>query len=355
MTAAAATVLVLGDTAARADVAARSLRDGGLDAHVHVRTQPAAAVATLAELAPDVIVLDLGPAARAREVVGAMRAAGDGTPVVGIVDEDDAELDPLGAADVVPRSTLAPRPLTRRVQLALRLAARGREHAHLARAREELLAAISHDLRGPLSAINVAVDALADPAVPADERGRYVEAVQRSVRRADRLIHDVGTISLLAAGELALERSPTVLRPLLEQVAREHAEAAARRRRALRVVAAELAPVRADPGRLLEALDKLVANAVAHGAGEIRLTVADVAHEPGWIELVVEDDGPGVAPELAAQLFDPGRPRRRGRGGGPGLGLGIARGIARAHGGDLELRASATGARFVLRLPRSDA
>jgi hypothetical protein len=99
-------------------------------------------------------------------------------------------------------------------------------------------------------------------------------------------------------------------------------------------------------------LDNLLANAVRHAAEGGKVTIT-VEQEIAGLTIVVEDSGPGVAPELTGQLFEPfvtGRPD------GTGLGLAIARELADAHGGRLVLRRAVgalpgEGAVFALELP----
>ncbi|WP_022877990.1 sensor histidine kinase KdpD, partial [Microbacterium sp. B19] len=115
-------------------------------------------------------------------------------------------------------------------------------------------------------------------------------------------------------------------------------------------------PVSVDRDRIAQVLSNLVENAarVTGGRGRVVLGI----HSPGDdVEVRVSDDGPGVAAEDRERIFD--RlvrldPARAGSG-GVGLGLPIARGIARAHGGDVRCLPAESGAVFVLRLPRSAA
>jgi signal transduction histidine kinase len=92
----------------------------------------------------------------------------------------------------------------------------------------------------------------------------------------------------------------------------------------------------ADPDRAAQALDNLVANALAHGRGDVRLSVGEAE---GRVELHVVDEGDGFPPELLERAFDRfsrGDPGRSGE--GTGLGLAIVAAIARAHGGAVGVR-----------------
>ncbi len=94
----------------------------------------------------------------------------------------------------------------------------------------------------------------------------------------------------------------------------------------------------------------LIENALRHTPPGTRITVHTGSVGDLAAELVVQDDGPGVPPEIAARLFERFVRGAGDRGGSSGLGLAIVRVVARAHGGDVQLQqpAQGTGARFVV-------
>ena len=108
------------------------------------------------------------------------------------------------------------------------------------------------------------------------------------------------------------------------------------------------------PVAVLRAVENLIGNAVRYG----RRVALQVRLLPKTVDFVVEDDGPGIAPEDRARALAPfsrlDAARNQDAGGGVGLGLSIALDVARGHGGSLELGRSAElgGLRAVLRLPR---
>jgi len=124
----------------------------------------------------------------------------------------------------------------------------------------------------------------------------------------------------------------------------------------VRLGAVAPATTQGDQATLERALLNLVDNAVrytpAGGKVEISTTPAD-----DWVDIAVQDSGPGVAPEDAARVFEPFVRLEAGRAQeaeGSGLGLAIARSIVTAHGGTLTLDSTpGTGSRFTIRLPRS--
>jgi len=110
-------------------------------------------------------------------------------------------------------------------------------------------------------------------------------------------------------------------------------------------------PWRGDVRLLDRALENLIGNALRHATKRVNLFMARQGDD---YLLEVSDDGPGIDPALAPQIFEPfvrldqSRDRRTG---GAGLGLAIVRSIARHHGGEVQLRPCSSGARFCLTLP----
>jgi signal transduction histidine kinase len=139
---------------------------------------------------------------------------------------------------------------------------------------------------------------------------------------------------------------------LLEDAAEEFAAAATARGVEIEVETAAAGPVLGDRDVLKRAVTNLLDNAVRVASSHVVLSHGEDAGA-AWI--AVADDGPGIAAEHQASIFDrfwrPDDARSR-PGGGSGLGLAIVRQIAEAHGGTVEVEsAPGEGARFVLRLP----
>ena len=219
-----------------------------------------------------------------------------------------------------------------------------------------LLALVSHDLRSPLSAVSVGIDALADPGLDQATRDRYLGAMRRAVGRAERFLTDLTDVGRVAAGTLPIETAQVSIEPLLERAARDHASDARASGTWLVVEADdEILPVTADADRLLQALDKLITNAMRHarGSGAIILR-AENGHAPegDTVRLWVIDHGPGVPDREMDHIFDRCLRGERGRGTRAGLGLPLAKGIAEAHGGSIRVEDTpGSGASFCLELP----
>ncbi len=234
----------------------------------------------------------------------------------------DADFKPQGAREV------------RRAGRAF-LDMRGRINRHIEQ-RTAILASVSHDLRTPLTRLKLAL-ALAEPTARNAEMKRDLSEME----------HMIDEYLAFARGEGAGAAEAVQLKPLIEEVS----EGARRAGAEIEVfVDPDLtATVRATA--LRRALSNLVMNAAAHGA---HVAVAARRGEHG-LEILVDDDGPGIPAERREEAFKPFvrlDEARNQNTKGVGLGLAIARDVARRHGGEITLSASPLGGlRAVVRLP----
>jgi signal transduction histidine kinase len=241
------------------------------------------------------------------------------------------------------------------VALVLRAARRAEA---LARRQIELVAGVSHELLTPVAAVRSAGENLAAGVVTDPVKVReYGELIVREGRRLGSLVEQVLTwAGLQARGEPAA-RAPVEAESLVDAVVAACADEAARAGVALESsVAAGVPPVAGDRDALERALRNLVENAVRHGGsgGWVGVGASTLRRDGGGerVVLAVEDRGRGLAADELPHLFEP---FYRGSGAqvpGSGLGLALARQIAEAHGGRVEVaRAAPHGARFTLELP----
>ncbi len=209
------------------------------------------------------------------------------------------------------------------------------------RAEKELLANVSHEVRTPLARIRVALELAAEGDL--DRARRYLGEIGADLDELDRLVDDVlsaARLDLAAQGRAAgsIQRAPVDLRTVVAEAARRFAERWPSRTLETEV-AADLPGVLGDAALLRRLLDNLLDNAAKYSAAPapVRLGARSV---PGAAVVEVRDDGIGIAPEDLPRLFTPffrtDRSRTR-ESGGFGLGLALARRIARAHGGDVEV------------------
>ena len=219
---------------------------------------------------------------------------------------------------------------------------------------EQMVGIVSHDLRNPLSAIQMSAHLLERGELTANQR-TVLGRIQNSGGRAQRLIVDLLDFTQARIGEgLTLNCTELQLHQLVSDSVEELAVAFPGR---------ELVHLRvgdgacdADADRLIQLIGNLVANAVAYGAADRPVQVTS-AFTPQGAEISVHNEGVPIPPELQASLFEPMIRGAAGKGSrGVGLGLFIVREIARAHGGDVSVRSSPEdGTTFTARIPQRQA
>ncbi len=220
------------------------------------------------------------------------------------------------------------------------------------RAADELIAVLAHDFQNHLTPLYSGIQLLLRGA---NREGRTTEArtarlVEESAKRLRGLVEDLLDSSRLERGLFALALQEVDL----AELARETAGVLASADAPIRVWAAQPVPLVVDPARIREALENLLANAQKHTPQGVAVLLEVTTRREAdgeWAVLHVRDEGPGVPPDVMPRLFT-----RFGAGpGSSGLGLGLylAHGIARAHGGTLNVNtALGQGASFYLALPR---
>ncbi len=213
-------------------------------------------------------------------------------------------------------------------------------------AKRQLLLGISHELRSPLSRMKLALELADDPALTEGMRG--------DVEEMSRIIVTLLEAERLNTRHAILQLSEVGVRTLIDQLIDNYF---AGNRRQIRITGPGDLRVRVDEARCMLMLKNLLSNAVRFtGPGDGTVTIDFGVHESGW-QIAVADQGPGISPQQAPLIGEPfyrGDPSRARDTGGSGLGLYLARLIATAHGGTLELDQSYTqGARFVVKLPAS--
>jgi signal transduction histidine kinase len=220
------------------------------------------------------------------------------------------------------------------------------------RMRRALFAAVSHDLRTPVTALRLLANAIDDEVVDAEMRREYVARMGTHVRALGTLIDDLFELTRLQSGELEWTMERVRVDLLLEEAVdamRPAAEAGAVSVSARLDTA--LGAARANPEQLQRVLFNLIQNAIRHTPADGSVTVSAEAVE-GAIEVEVADTGQGVPADQRDRVFDPffrGDAARQD--GGAGLGLAISRAIVEAHGGTIWLAEAPVGTRVRFRLP----
>jgi len=239
----------------------------------------------------------------------------------------DVEFKPAGASEI-------------RQAAAAFIDMRGRIARHIDQ-RTEMLAGVSHDLRTPLTRIKLQLAMLRET-MP--EAGAEISDLESDIADMEKMIDEYLAFS---RGQGAEAPEPVDLSALIGEVV----DGARRNGAALTLDAGEALTLPLRPNAIKRCLTNLVDNAVRYGEN-IDVTARRTGES---VEVIVEDDGPGIPPESIDDVFKPFYrldDSRNPNYAGAGLGLAIARDVARGHGGDIVLETAGSGGlRAVLRLP----
>jgi signal transduction histidine kinase len=221
------------------------------------------------------------------------------------------------------------------------------------RQREDVVSIVSHDLRNPLGVVLAASEILLDLPLDEEERRHQAEIIRRSGKRMQSLIEDLLDVARIEAGAFVVRPSREELLPILEEARALFQEQASRKGVGLRVESnAPRAWARVDRDRIMQGLANLLDNAlrVTQESGSVVLGVAETY---AGVEITVADTGPGIEPRLFERLFDRFSQSDDEDAGAAGLGLAIVRGVAEAHGGEVDVESElGRGTTFTIRLPR---
>lgn len=228
------------------------------------------------------------------------------------------------------------------------------------RAKSEFIAAISHELCTPLTGLQSGLSNLLAGVAgrPGRRVRRYLEAMDGDCRRLGGLVHDLVDMAKLQAGSMPLQRCVFDVVPLAAEAHRRAAEAATGKGLQFQIAPdAQMRAVYADPQRLGQVLDKLVANAIRFTPPGGRVSIG-TRSQGGFVLIEVEDTGIGIDEAQRAHVFGTfyqvDRPVGPGFQ-GSGLGLAICNGIVRAHGGTITVDSErGRGSRFVVSLPAAE-
>ena len=239
------------------------------------------------------------------------------------------------------------------------------------RLKSALLDAVTHDLRTPLTSIKASVTTLLDdqrskteggevtPLAETDRR-EMLEVIDEEADRLDRFVEDLMALARIEAGEMQLRREWTSLTEIIT-AAMKRASSLTSNHRIELWLDEELPSVRVDERAVAEVIYVLVDNAAKYSAASSVIKIAAQAHKDDMVQLVVEDQGPGIPVELRERVFDKFFRAMRdgdlaGNKPGTGMGLAIAKGIVEAHGGRIWIESAedSNGTRVVVLLPTGD-
>jgi signal transduction histidine kinase len=221
----------------------------------------------------------------------------------------------------------------------------------VARAREDVLGVVAHDLRNPLNLIHMTAQMLlTEP--PVEKRRELLEIGERAVAQMNRLIGDLLDAVRLQAGRLSLEIAPVSCHSIVDGAAETFVPLAQGRGITLEYRCDDSTiHVCADFARIQQVLGNLIGNALKFtpSGGTVLL----VASREGSIAVIkVSDTGPGIPADNIPHLFEQFWQARQGDRRGAGLGLAIAKGIVEAHGGNIWAESTeGAGSTFSFTLP----
>lgn len=204
------------------------------------------------------------------------------------------------------------------------------------RARDEVLRVVSHDLRNPISTLQMGASFLLED-VPEELRegpvGRTLRSMLNATSAADRMIRDLLDVARIEAGQLAIEQTAEQLAPLLGEAVESQRHVADSQGVELRLRVEDSLPlVHADRHRVIQILGNLISNALKF-TPEGGLVEIGAESMDGEVRCYVADTGKGIPPDQLPHLFDRFWQARRADRRGLGLGLAIVDGLVQAHGG----------------------
>ena len=222
-------------------------------------------------------------------------------------------------------------------------------------ARRRLVAAVSHDLRTPITSLRLIAEGLEDGVFEPERTSDQLRALSVHVRALSALIDDLFELSRLDACDIRWSIQQVELDALVRDTIdamRPHADAA---RIAVRAeIAGPLIPARGNPEQLQRVLFNLIQNAIRHTPADGSVVVRAQPADGPAIEVEVSDTGAGIERGLRQRIFEPfvqGPSREAGETGSAGLGLAIARAIVEAHGGRIWLTDGGPGTHIRFSVP----
>ncbi|HEX3583464.1 MAG TPA: GAF domain-containing sensor histidine kinase [Thermoanaerobaculia bacterium] len=222
------------------------------------------------------------------------------------------------------------------------------------RAREEVLAIVSHDLRNPLNAVKLGASLLAtSEAISGDDR-EQLEIIDISANRMADLIADLLDVTRLEGGKrLPIEQTRVELEPLVGEAHELFRSQAAANAIDLEYDIEPATPaIYADRHRIMQVLSNLIGNALKFTPAQGSILCKAGRYKDGMVLFSISDSGPGIPREHLKDIFNPYWQAKRTERMGAGLGLPIAKGIVESHGGKIWVESEpGKGTTFYFTLP----
>jgi signal transduction histidine kinase len=363
-------VLLIEDNAGDADLLRLRLLEGGAQVDVNCVDRLSAALASVANQPPAVVVLDLTlPDSHGPDTFRRLHDRAPDIPVVILTAVDDEEIAvktvQQGAQDYLLKGEVDGKQLARSIRYAVERQAlltsleTGRRQQ--LQFKDEFLSHVSHEMRTPLTSIyqfaSILFDGLAGP-VPAEQR-EHLETILNSVTQLQAMIHDLLETTRAVSGKLRIEPRGIEIGEVLQASITLLQSTAQEKQIDLKLAVDDKLPlVYADVDRVQQVLINLIGNAIKFTppGGSILAKACLVEIDPGFIYVSVSDTGRGISAEAkpsifermyqAPETFDNSRT-------GLGLGLYIAKELVELHGGRISVASQpGEGSTFTFTLPR---
>ena len=236
------------------------------------------------------------------------------------------------------------------------------------RLKSALLDAVTHDVRTPLTSIKASATLLLEDRestepgarLSPDEQRAMLRVINHGADRLDRFIEGIVDLARIDTGDMSLHRHWGAVEDIID-AALAQAEPLTRHHQIKVIASEELPVVRVDARAVAEVIYTLLDNASKYSDPETLITIEAARAADDLIEIIVEDQGPGIPPGLRERVFErfyraTGEGATGDRAGGIGMGLAIAKGIVTAHGGRIWIEDSASGhgARIIFTVPVGD-
>ena len=213
------------------------------------------------------------------------------------------------------------------------------------RRKDEFLSILSHELRGPLSAVSMAAQLLESGSGQGDQGVKLGHLITRQTKHMSGLVEDLLDISRVSRGLVSITKSRVDMRDVIDAAFEQHAPSAHAKGHVVKqVILSQNCTVEGDRTRLVQIVANLLGNAIRYtpNGGQIAVHMSELN---GWLLIKVSDNGIGISSELMPHLFDlytQAEQSSDSKNTGLGLGLALVKSLVEAHGGSVS--ASSVGA-----------
>ncbi len=226
---------------------------------------------------------------------------------------------------------------------------------HLANIRNKFVGVAAHDLRNPAISIRGFSDLLLRGKDPlTDEQREFISIIHSTSNNMLELLNDLLDLSQMESGKFALKKKPGCLKTLVEERLRLYSIQSGNKRISLHQDVCEIPPFSFDYGRIGQALDNLISNALKFSPPGTNVYIT-LEEQDNHAVFSVQDEGPGIPSEEQGLLFSEFQRlsvRPTGSESSTGLGLAISRRVIEAHNGEIHFESHAgVGSIFSFRLP----